>query len=88
MSKLQNKVAVITGTGGGQGRAAALLFAREGAIVVGCDIDADSAIEIFTTRIDTIYGASALVLSPKHPLLAQLELFTAQAAQQACGLAG
>ena len=34
--------------------------------------DADSAIEIFTTRIDTIYGASALVLSPKHPLLAQL----------------
>jgi leucyl-tRNA synthetase len=34
--------------------------------------DADNAIEIFTTRIDTIYGASALVLSPKHPLLAQL----------------
>ncbi len=34
--------------------------------------DADTAIEIFTTRIDTIYGASALVLSPKHPLLAQL----------------
>ncbi len=30
---------------------------------------AGESIEIFTTRIDTIYGASALVLSPKHPLL-------------------
>jgi leucyl-tRNA synthetase len=29
-------------------------------------------IEIFTTRIDTIYGASALILAPNHPLLAQL----------------
>ena len=37
--RLDGKVAVITGTAGGQGRAAALLFAREGAIVVGCDLD-------------------------------------------------
>jgi len=29
-------------------------------------------IEIFTTRIDTIYGASALVLAPNHPLVARL----------------
>jgi len=29
-------------------------------------------IEIFTTRIDTIYGASALVLAPTHPLVARL----------------
>jgi leucyl-tRNA synthetase len=29
-------------------------------------------IEVFTTRIDTIYGASALILAPNHPLLAKL----------------
>jgi len=40
MSKrLAGKVAVITGTGSGTGRAAALLFAHEGAKVVGCDLD-------------------------------------------------
>jgi meso-butanediol dehydrogenase / (S,S)-butanediol dehydrogenase / diacetyl reductase len=43
MGVLDGKVALITGTGGGQGRAAALLFAREGAQVFGCDIDVASA---------------------------------------------
>jgi len=36
--RLENKVALITGTAGGQGRAAALLFAQEGAKIVGCDL--------------------------------------------------
>ena len=36
--RLAGKVAFITGTGGGQGRAAALLFAHEGAKVIGCDL--------------------------------------------------
>jgi NAD(P)-dependent dehydrogenase (short-subunit alcohol dehydrogenase family) len=40
MARLSGKVVLITGTGGGQGREAALRFAREGAIVVGCDVDA------------------------------------------------
>jgi NAD(P)-dependent dehydrogenase (short-subunit alcohol dehydrogenase family) len=36
--RLDGKVALITGTGGGQGRAAAILFATEGALIVGCDV--------------------------------------------------
>jgi leucyl-tRNA synthetase len=32
----------------------------------------NDSIEIFTTRIDTIYGASALILSANHPLLPKL----------------
>jgi leucyl-tRNA synthetase len=30
------------------------------------------AIEVFTTRIDTIFGATAIVLSPGHPLVGKL----------------
>lgn len=45
MNRLAGKVALITGTAGGQGRAAALLFAREGATVVGCDLKVDAARE-------------------------------------------
>jgi NAD(P)-dependent dehydrogenase (short-subunit alcohol dehydrogenase family) len=40
--RLKERIAVITGTGGGQGRAAALRFAAEGALIIGCDRDADS----------------------------------------------
>jgi meso-butanediol dehydrogenase/(S,S)-butanediol dehydrogenase/diacetyl reductase len=43
--RLAGKVALITGTAGGQGRAAALLFAREGATVVGCDVKVQGARE-------------------------------------------
>jgi NAD(P)-dependent dehydrogenase (short-subunit alcohol dehydrogenase family) len=39
--RLDGKVALITGIGGGQGRAAALLFAQSGASVIGCDLKAD-----------------------------------------------
>jgi NAD(P)-dependent dehydrogenase (short-subunit alcohol dehydrogenase family) len=40
---LAGKVALITGTGGGQGRAAALRFVAEGALVVGCDVNVENA---------------------------------------------
>lgn len=36
MGRLAGKIAFITGTSSGQGRAAACLFAREGAFIVGC----------------------------------------------------
>jgi NAD(P)-dependent dehydrogenase (short-subunit alcohol dehydrogenase family) len=42
-NRLKDKVCIITGTGSGMGRAAALLFAQEGAKVVGGDINAASS---------------------------------------------
>jgi meso-butanediol dehydrogenase / (S,S)-butanediol dehydrogenase / diacetyl reductase len=42
---LEGKVALISGTGGGQGRAAALVFVREGARVFGCDVNSEGAAE-------------------------------------------
>lgn len=44
--RLAGKTAVITGIGSGQGAAAALLFASEGAHVVGCDLRAEPAQEV------------------------------------------
>ena len=41
--RLKDKVCIITGTGDGMGRAAALLFCAEGANVVGCDLNAQKA---------------------------------------------
>jgi NAD(P)-dependent dehydrogenase (short-subunit alcohol dehydrogenase family) len=41
--RLAGKACIITGTGGSMGRAAALAFAREGALVVGCDLNIDDA---------------------------------------------
>ena len=41
--RLADMVCVITGTGGSIGGAAAQLFAREGARIIGCDIDAEAA---------------------------------------------
>ncbi|WP_246036360.1 SDR family NAD(P)-dependent oxidoreductase [Sinomonas susongensis] len=43
LPRLAGKTAIITGIASGQGRSAALLFAREGAHVVGCDLDLDQA---------------------------------------------
>jgi NAD(P)-dependent dehydrogenase (short-subunit alcohol dehydrogenase family) len=43
--KLKDRVAVITGSGGGIGRAAALEFTREGAMVVVADIQYSGALE-------------------------------------------
>ena len=41
-NRLEGRVALISGTGGGQGRVAALRFAQEGALVFGCDVNAQA----------------------------------------------
>jgi NAD(P)-dependent dehydrogenase (short-subunit alcohol dehydrogenase family) len=43
--RLVGKVCIITGTGGSIGRATALAFVREGALVVGCDLAVEPAKE-------------------------------------------
>jgi len=40
--RLDGKVALISGTGGGQGRVAAQMFTREGARVLGCDVNRET----------------------------------------------
>ena len=60
--RLNGKVCIITGTGGGMGRAAAILFAKEGARVVGCDINATNA----EATLDTVRSAGGQMVS-LHP---------------------
>ena len=40
--------------------------------LVANDVSKDAGIEIFTTRPDTLFGASFVALSPDHPLTAQV----------------
>lgn len=59
MRQLEGKVCLITGAGGGLGRACARLFAREGANVVIADIDAatgeDAAAEIGALGVEAAF---------------------------------
>jgi NAD(P)-dependent dehydrogenase (short-subunit alcohol dehydrogenase family) len=61
LGRLNGKVALITGAGSGQGRAAAQLFAQEGAAVVANDIIADSVAET-VKLIETSGGRCAGVI--------------------------
>ncbi len=60
--RLAGKVALITGTGSGIGRAAALRFAAEGARVVGCDINVAGAEE--TVQMVTDAGGKMASQAP------------------------
>jgi NAD(P)-dependent dehydrogenase (short-subunit alcohol dehydrogenase family) len=60
--RLAGKVCVITGTGGSIGRASALRFAREGALVVGCDLGVDAA----EATVEGVREAGGTMVS-KHP---------------------
>ena len=65
MGRLDGKVAVITGAGGGMGREAALLFCEEGARVCVADVDHDAAQKTATEQtLSTAQRASAMVAWP------------------------
>lgn len=61
-SRLAGKVCIVTGTGGSMGRAAAQMFAAQGARVVGCDIDAARAAETVTMVLSA--GGTMVSLHP------------------------
>jgi NAD(P)-dependent dehydrogenase (short-subunit alcohol dehydrogenase family) len=63
--RLLGKVCVVTGTGGGMGRATALTFAREGASVVGCDV----AVEPAETTVKMVHAAGGKMVSLQPCLL-------------------
>ncbi|MFF7985337.1 SDR family NAD(P)-dependent oxidoreductase [Streptomyces sp. NPDC007901] len=60
--RLAGKVALISGTARGQGRAAALRFAAEGALVVGGDLRHEGALE--TQRLISEAGGAARTPAP------------------------
>jgi NAD(P)-dependent dehydrogenase (short-subunit alcohol dehydrogenase family) len=61
-NRLAGKVAVITGVASGIGRGCALMFAREGAEVVGCDRDRSGAME--TAEMARAEGSGIDIVAP------------------------
>ena len=62
MGRLEGKIALISGTGRGMGRAAALHFTKEGTTVVGCDMNAESQAE--TDRLVRAAGGEMHSMAP------------------------
>jgi len=62
LGRLDGKVALISGTGRGMGRAAALEFAAEGAMVFGCDLNDGASAE--TVELVRKQGGTMEALAP------------------------
>ncbi len=75
--KLQNKVAIVTGSGRGSGRAYALAFAKEGAAVVVNDIDGEVAEAVVKEIKDEGGRAAACVTGVGSKAAAEALLDTA-----------
>ena len=67
--RLAGKVALISGTAGGQGRRAAIHFAAEGAKIVGCDVkevEAKETVEMVRGRPAARWCRSSPSTSPRR----------------------
>src|SRR5713226_2663851 len=60
--RLAGKVCIITGTGGSIGRATALMFAREGALIVGCGLNVEP--ELATLEMVHAGGGDMVSMQP------------------------
>ena len=70
--RLLGKACIITGSGGGIGREAAVTFAREGALVVGCRLYVDDAeAPLVAEHIGLKATVEPRVTSPEMRLLGQ-----------------
>lgn len=75
--RLAGKIAIITGAGGGIGRAAALLFAAEGASVVVADVSVGDGEE--TVRQITAQGGQALFVATDLRVAGQVQRLVQEA---------
>lgn len=78
MGLLSNKVAIVTGSGRGIGRAIALKYAQEGADVVVTDLRVDESVEAFVQELKALgvrakaYASDASNFDAAHDLIKQV----------------
>ena len=78
MNLLSGKVAIITGSGRGIGRAIALKYAQEGADVVITDLKIDESVEAFVRELEALgvrakaYSSNAADFEAAHQLIEQV----------------